>query len=181
MLFCAHSTPVSAKAALYRTHSACPTLPFRAGVPPPCKVSPVWPWEGGQMKHQSSPTSSSAQQGSRAGLLPGEGACVRWSREGSSAGAALSTAGEGTSMAFCTATSIVKVLQGQGQTILSSFHQISNGVTELGRRASLPQAPSPRDFMALQRWVPRSCFLLARSPIQRDSWSPPLPLLLRSH
>lgn len=75
VIFCAHSIPVCATAALYRPHSACPTLPFRAGVPPPCKVSPVQPWEGGKMEHElpSSPACSPAQQDTSAGLLPAEG------------------------------------------------------------------------------------------------------------
>lgn len=38
------------------------------------------------------------------------------------------------------------------------------GVTELGRGSSLPQTPSPRHFMALQGLVPRSYFLSIRAP-----------------
>lgn len=78
--FCAHSTPVSATAALYRPHTACPTLPFRAEMSPLCEVFPVQQWEG-EMKHKLSSPESSFQQGSRAGLLPGEGGCVCWSQE----------------------------------------------------------------------------------------------------
>lgn len=52
-------------------HSACPALLFTPGVPPPCKVSLVVPWDGGELKYEPpSPASSSAQQDARAGLLP---------------------------------------------------------------------------------------------------------------
>lgn len=74
VIFCGHSTPVSAIAALCRPHSACPALLFTPGVPPPCKVSPVWPWDGGELKYEPpSPVSSSAQQDARAGLFPAAG------------------------------------------------------------------------------------------------------------
>lgn len=94
-MFCARSIPVPAIAALYRPHSARPALRFRAGVPPPCEAPPVQPWGGGTMKYKQPPPAacSSARQGTRAGLQPGEGG-VSGSQEGSCAGAALSTAGE---------------------------------------------------------------------------------------
>lgn len=121
VIFCAHSAPVTAIAALYRPHYACPTLPsWGAGVPPPCKVSSVHPREG-EMKHeQSSPTSSSVQQDTRAALLPAEGgACLSVSGRLLCWSSLVHRRAEGSrehllylSVPFCTAISTVKVPQG---------------------------------------------------------------------
>ena len=154
VIFCAHSTPVSATTPPYRPHSACPTLRFRAGVPPPCRVSPVQAWDGGEINHkQSSPCIPLPPARYQHRAAPrGLGVWACWSQEGSCAGAALPTTGEGSRghvsgilgcHFYCPSPSRI----GSNHFILLSQNSWKAGCYRVGQRSLTPSSPLSKRFL----------------------------------